>query len=165
MRSWMALGVGLGPELGLLGRRRGVRHDLARVGPGACLQQPPDASTSASSASRLGLVGRLELAADLLLALAQGLVEPPAGPSCRDPHHHEEGQEHDDEGPVGDEEVAGWARVTLVILVHSGGGGGSLTDGRARSRVPALGAGRPCHHGRYLPREKTKRAAKTRLMK
>ncbi len=57
------------------------------------------------------------------------------------------------------------ASVTLVILVHSGGGTGSTSRRWPRSRVPALGVGRPAPPRSYLPREKTKRAAKTRLMK
>ena len=57
------------------------------------------------------------------------------------------------------------AIVTLVILVHSGGGVGMASRGRNRSRVRALGVDRPAPSRSYLPREKTKRAAKTRLMK
>ena len=79
------------------------------------------------------------------------------------PSTNEEGEEHHDEGPVGDEEVAGgdghgrhpWFGRSAVAA----GLGARVAAGRAGGAVDR--PDRAC----YLPSEKTKRAAKTRLMK
>ena len=102
------LGVGLGPELGLVGGRGRLGHDLPRLGPRLLEQRPPLGVGLLGVG--LGPVGRFELAADLVLALGQRLVEDGQDVLADDSEHGEEGQQHHDERPIGDEEVVGGER-------------------------------------------------------
>ena len=111
----LATDLGVGPHL--VGRPVGLGHDLAGLVAGVLEGRPSGLVGRLGVA--LGHVGRLELGPDLLLAVPQRLVDGRQDVLGHHPEHDEEGDELDEEGPVGDQEVAGCGGHGVVSLVRS----------------------------------------------